>query len=873
MPIFEDPKQRFPEADQALEASPLLATVKPKTSKESIRTEICDGPLPDAPSGDKLRQQGVQENDGLSHGRGGVCTSDRNELMERIKKGESPTWVPSQTVYELQLREEYSRAHAGEPLPSPSYSARYAPTPLLPSSQLKDEGNEDRHRYAAELSPPSEIKRPRSALHAGDFTKGSKNVPSDSRQSTGPVELAGLPAHSSIGTSPNTPWYSPPQPLQDHHIVSPSPESPISLRLTSISSRSRAPSLNSLSSSYVAKAPTTPLVQQSNNTDLDFSPVDRSMSPSKTNRRHTLPPRPMPCTLERTASNTLAAHVSTARQPYTMRSDSTFPYQTHRPRRSLTTTWSLQASASPQKSSFLSSRRPSFSSEASPLHNASMVGSYEESILRGWMSTAPSKPLNFTAQIGVMGKDSYKPKCPAHVTVPFPAVFYSWSGGASRKHSNIESEPSPYVGHIDLSQLPAPAELKKTRPSRSKSPLARMASSINTQTNADTGGTRSAEQMHRGEKKRRRTSPPPSSPQGGYRIPQKGQLQIVIKNPNKTAVKLFLVPYDLEDMQMGTKTFIRQRCYSTEPVIDGLHSERKAEVNPSLGRTSTKSKPTLRYLIHVNICSPFKGRFYLYQHVRVVFANRVPDNKEQLQTEIQTPQPRYSAYNPSSSLSRSLSHSGSGLAREKAYRRRSSGFGFGHNDLDDRHPQAFSSGISYPFACESPPPTVSGIPFRLSSRNAEMHVTHAFGNDRPGGSGEVSSFPLFGGPPMSPTPAIPFARLPVARQCARGNGIEYQRPTEDEGMDLDSPQPTTSSSQMLQSPLGDKTNLHRLHSKRSDSSHSSGENDMYSKLSRGDMGYGGRPSTPEPAEGLLTKKLRRLGVQRAPPAIRDQQSE
>ena len=28
----------------------------------------------------------------------GACTSDRTELMERIKKGESPTWVPSKAV-------------------------------------------------------------------------------------------------------------------------------------------------------------------------------------------------------------------------------------------------------------------------------------------------------------------------------------------------------------------------------------------------------------------------------------------------------------------------------------------------------------------------------------------------------------------------------------------------------------------------------------------------------------------------------------------------------------------------------------------------------------------------------------------------------
>ena len=93
-----------------------------------------------------------------------------------------------------------------------------------------------------------------------------------------------------------------------------------------------------------------------------------------------------------------------------------------------------------------------------------MVGSYEESILRGRMSTAPSKPLDFTAQIGVLGKGSCKPKCPAHVTVPFPAVYYSWGAGNGR--SAVNDAPSPYVGHIDLHHYLSRA-LSKDFPERS----------------------------------------------------------------------------------------------------------------------------------------------------------------------------------------------------------------------------------------------------------------------------------------------------------------------------------------------------------------------------------------------------------------------
>ncbi|KAI4229096.1 MAG: hypothetical protein L6R36_001158 [Xanthoria steineri] len=869
MPISQDPDQRFPQAERPWASSPHASTLTSKTSEESIRTEFCDGFLPDGPplwngAGD---QSAGLESHGPPDDRAGVCTSDRNELMERIKRGESATWVPSQT-----LQEEFSKLHQSEPSSAPpSKSARYESNALLPPVEFQATATTADDRYATELSPPSEIKRPRSALHAGDFTKDSHNAEPASQQSQPSLEPAGLNAQAVTGAPPARPWNIPPQPDCHSDVVSPTPERPVSRSPGPLPSRSRAPSLSSLPSSYVAKAPTTPLVQQSNNTDLDFSPIDRSMSPSKINRRHTLPPRPFAGS---------QSHAFVARQPPTERSDPSFTHQTHRPRRSLTTTWSLQGSPSPQRPSFLSSRRQSFSSEASPLQNASMVGSYEESILRGWMSTAPSKPLHFTAQIGVMGKGSCKPKCPAHVTVPFPAVFYSWSGGIGRQHASIDDEPSPYVGHIDLSQLPAPAESQKTHRSRSKSPPVDKGRSVHRQDKTIMESDQSAGIVSRGHKRRRRISPPPSSLQGGYRIPQTGQLQIVIKNPNKTAVKLFLVPYDLGDMPAGTKTFIRQRCYSTDPIIDRLSSEHRSESEQSSGSVRPNGKPTLRYLIHVNICSPSSGRFYLYQIIRVVFANRVPDNKEELQTEIQTPQPRYSAYSSGPSLSRSLSSSSAGLAREKAYRRLTSGSGIGNEGTDDRHPQAFASGTNHGSGSGTLPPPVPGIPCQFSRTQTPAspfptHVTYSVGKNRAGGNGEGSPFPIFGKLPASPTPVFPTMSIPTYQNWLGRKDPGNQQPSEGAHNELDnSSRPTTSSShQTLQSPLSDKTNVASLHSKQSDLGHNSGADTTFSKLSRWDEGYGGRPSTPVPRTGLLTKKLRGLGVQMRAPATSDEEMD
>lgn len=420
------------------------------------------------------------------------------------------------------------------------------------------------------------------------------------------------------------------------------------------------------------------------------------------------------------------------------------------------------------------------------------------------MSTAPSKPLDFTAKIGVLGRGDCKPKCPAHVTVPFPAVFYSYSTGNGRSAAN--DNPSPYVGHIDLLHILVRAEFKEA-------PTAEIEGDVEPHANdksidADLTTTKFASRKSR---KRRRTSPSSAPPGGSYRIPQQGQLQIIIKNPNKTAVKLFLVPYDLEGMEPGTKTFVRQRSYSADSVIDSPLAS-KSDLNPAL----LSRKPTLRYLIHLNICSPSKGRFYLYHQIRVVFANRVPDNKEHLQNEIQLPQPKFSPYKPSrDSLSGPSSIAGAKLTAEKAYRRRSSGFAFGANDLDGRSTHTFTGGSTFPFDSGAVVPPIPAIPFDIAVSRAKPEKENLGGDS--------------------------------------------------EAMDIDTSRATTASD--MQSPLSDKANRFKAvqlpSSYRSNSSDGSG--DGYNKLSKDDSGYGGlfgRPQTPEPGEGLLAKRLKSMGVQR-----------
>jgi hypothetical protein len=433
-----------------------------------------------------------------------------------------------------------------------------------------------------------------------------------------------------------------------------------------------------------------------------------------------------------------------------------------------------------------------------------MVGSYEESILRGRMSTTPSKPLDFVAQIGVLGLGKCKQtlRCPPHVTLSFPAVFYSYAS-AAHGHPRLEDGPSPYVGQIDLENgLSNPEEeLRAKRKLQS-----RYADKKATEEDVDMveAAVESLDHNRRKPQRPKRRSGSPKAPPGGsYRIPEKGQVQIVIKNPNKTAVKLFLVPYDLAGMEPGTKTFIRQRSYSAGPIIENLPA----------AESSSQERPILRYLIHLHICSPSKGRFYLYKSIRLVFANRVPDGKEKLRNETTWPEPRYSPYKPIRVMhppAGSSTGPGAILAAEKAFRRRSSGFCIGTES------QLFTDAGTPPLF----PATVdTSLPFGYAANHG-------------------------------PTDPIPF-RLPARRRI--GSGMTDSSDTTVTG--ARSPEPGQGSRQTTQG---------------SDSGDSLGTSvAKYEKLSKGDIGYGGNAfapmgrGSPGGTEGLLSQRLRSLGVQGA----------
>lgn len=75
----------------------------------------------------------------------------------------------------------------------------------------------------------------------------------------------------------------------------------------------------------------------------------------------------------------------------------------------------------------------------------------------------------------------------------------------------------------------------------------------------------------------------------------------MIKNPNRTTVKLLLLSYNYADMPVGTKTFLRQKVYYREK---------------------------LRYAVHISFHHTTQKRLVVQSGIRVVFAAKCPESDE-----------------------------------------------------------------------------------------------------------------------------------------------------------------------------------------------------------------------------------------------------
>merc|ERR1719468_595335 len=95
----------------------------------------------------------------------------------------------------------------------------------------------------------------------------------------------------------------------------------------------------------------------------------------------------------------------------------------------------------------------------------------------------------------------------------------------------------------------------------------------------------------------------------GYKVPNKGTIQVTLFNPNNSVIKMFVVMYDLSDMPPGHRTFLRQRTMYVPLISNGKNEEEDCEL-----------KSYLRYLIHLRFATSKSGKMYLHTNIKLVFA-------------------------------------------------------------------------------------------------------------------------------------------------------------------------------------------------------------------------------------------------------------
>ena len=93
--MLSDPDRRF-DVEARPPAKPATPPLKSRESDESIRTEFCDGPVLDDVSGPFSHSLSFPDAPDQQQR---PVSSSRQDLIERIKRGESPTWVPKSKVY------------------------------------------------------------------------------------------------------------------------------------------------------------------------------------------------------------------------------------------------------------------------------------------------------------------------------------------------------------------------------------------------------------------------------------------------------------------------------------------------------------------------------------------------------------------------------------------------------------------------------------------------------------------------------------------------------------------------------------------------------------------------------------------------------
>ena len=204
-----------------------------------------------------------------------------------------------------------------------------------------------------------------------------------------------------------------------------------------------------------------------------------------------------------------------------------------------------------------------------------LLGSYSLSLIHSRMSHAHqphSSSSTFSIHIKAVGQGKRCPpelRCPKPLDLPFAATYYDLEdpGIPGRCGAN----QTPWVGNVDLEQhyYDQYASMSTTSPS-------------------------TVEEM----------MDPPDHP--GYPVAPVGQLQMVVKTPT-SALKAFLVPYDLRALPVGGRLLARERTYghTTSPSNLSSPNPDHSATSPGTNTSGSDQKKSLRYAYQLQfVCLP-----------------------------------------------------------------------------------------------------------------------------------------------------------------------------------------------------------------------------------------------------------------------------
>jgi hypothetical protein len=106
----------------------------------------------------------------------------------------------------------------------------------------------------------------------------------------------------------------------------------------------------------------------------------------------------------------------------------------------------------------------------------------------------------------------------------------------------------------------------------------------------------------------------------GYRVPDKGTIQLTLFNPLGTVVKMFVVMYDLSDMPPNSQTFLRQRTLYMPSDESDSHEDAQKWLRYliHLRYKIPMAKQILLSLYNFRLASSKSGKIYLHTDVRMI---------------------------------------------------------------------------------------------------------------------------------------------------------------------------------------------------------------------------------------------------------------